>query len=302
MIELRDFRAGDELYLRRVFESAIHEVAIRNYSQVEVDAWAPRQFDPSQWARRVYRQCLEIDPHDQKARAELGYVQRFAKEGEIRPSGGGVRRRSHSIGDMNSCRLLAVAISGWLVACGGLHQAQGLRQTPSPSERALNGLLLVASTPPSHWSRGGVAEAFGLQTADFAPRPWPNEPGHISNYEASLSTSPPFRVTLSLGYPDPWPASGFDFGGFEMPPRAGGVLPPLPYCVDALRLQAKLAASGWTLVKADDRHPRKVVFFEKMYDERQAELQLVFPSAREWPAPGECELSIHISPGTKYLP
>jgi putative acetyltransferase len=53
MIRLRDFRAGDEPYLRRVFESAIHEVAIRDYSQAEVDAWAPRQFDPSQWARRV---------------------------------------------------------------------------------------------------------------------------------------------------------------------------------------------------------------------------------------------------------
>ncbi len=53
MIELRDFRVGDEPLLRRVFESAIHEVAIRDYSQAEVDAWAPRQFDPSLWARRV---------------------------------------------------------------------------------------------------------------------------------------------------------------------------------------------------------------------------------------------------------
>jgi len=53
MIELREFRAGDEPYLRRVFESAIHDVAIRDYSQAEVDAWAPRQFDPCLWARRV---------------------------------------------------------------------------------------------------------------------------------------------------------------------------------------------------------------------------------------------------------
>lgn len=53
MIELREFRIGDEPHLRFVFESAIHDVAIRDYSQAEVDAWAPRQFDPSLWARRV---------------------------------------------------------------------------------------------------------------------------------------------------------------------------------------------------------------------------------------------------------
>lgn len=53
MLELREFRFGDEPGLRRVFESAIHEVAIRDYSQAEVDAWAPRAFDSSLWARRV---------------------------------------------------------------------------------------------------------------------------------------------------------------------------------------------------------------------------------------------------------
>lgn len=53
MIELRNFRVGDEPQLRFVFESAIHEVAIRDYSQAEVDAWAPRTFDPALWARRM---------------------------------------------------------------------------------------------------------------------------------------------------------------------------------------------------------------------------------------------------------
>ena len=53
MIVLRDFQAGDEPSLRAVFESAIHEVAIRDYTQAQVDAWAPRQFDPTLWARRV---------------------------------------------------------------------------------------------------------------------------------------------------------------------------------------------------------------------------------------------------------
>jgi putative acetyltransferase len=53
VIELREFHAGDEPRLRAVFESAIHEVAIRDYTQAQVDAWAPRQFDPALWARRM---------------------------------------------------------------------------------------------------------------------------------------------------------------------------------------------------------------------------------------------------------
>jgi len=53
MIELRKFRLGDEAQLWKVFRSAIHEVASRDYSQAEVDAWAPREFDRSLWARRV---------------------------------------------------------------------------------------------------------------------------------------------------------------------------------------------------------------------------------------------------------
>ena len=53
MITLRDFRPGDEPALRAVFESAIHEVARRDYTQQQVDAWAPRDFDPGPWAKRM---------------------------------------------------------------------------------------------------------------------------------------------------------------------------------------------------------------------------------------------------------
>lgn len=53
MIELREFLPGDEPALRKVFESAIHEVAIRDYTPAQVQAWAPRQFDPETWARRM---------------------------------------------------------------------------------------------------------------------------------------------------------------------------------------------------------------------------------------------------------
>jgi len=53
MIDLRDFRPGDEAALRAVFESAVHEVAIRDYTRAQVDAWAPREHDTQAWAVRM---------------------------------------------------------------------------------------------------------------------------------------------------------------------------------------------------------------------------------------------------------
>ena len=50
MIALREFRPGDEPALRAVFESAIHGTARRDYSQEQVDAWAPREHDVEDWA------------------------------------------------------------------------------------------------------------------------------------------------------------------------------------------------------------------------------------------------------------
>jgi putative acetyltransferase len=53
MIELREFRSGDEPALRAVFESAIHGTARRDYSQLQVDTWAPRSHDVAAWVARV---------------------------------------------------------------------------------------------------------------------------------------------------------------------------------------------------------------------------------------------------------
>jgi putative acetyltransferase len=47
VITLRGFLEGDEAALRAVFESAIHGVAIRDYTLEQLDAWAPREFDPA---------------------------------------------------------------------------------------------------------------------------------------------------------------------------------------------------------------------------------------------------------------
>lgn len=53
MIGLRDFQLGDEPALHAVFASAIHETARRDYSQRQVDTWAPRDHDVDAWAARM---------------------------------------------------------------------------------------------------------------------------------------------------------------------------------------------------------------------------------------------------------
>jgi putative acetyltransferase len=53
MIVLRDFAPSDAPALRGVFTSAIHEVAIRDYTPAQVDAWAPRAHDAVDWAEHM---------------------------------------------------------------------------------------------------------------------------------------------------------------------------------------------------------------------------------------------------------
>ena len=53
MIAIRPFEPADAPALRRVFESAIHGTARRDYSQLQVDTWAPREHDAAAWAERV---------------------------------------------------------------------------------------------------------------------------------------------------------------------------------------------------------------------------------------------------------
>ncbi|MEO5688441.1 MAG: GNAT family N-acetyltransferase [Burkholderiaceae bacterium] len=82
MITLREFRLGDEPALRAVFESAIHEVAIRDYTQAQVDAWAPREVDPALWASRMRRLSPFVAELDGEivAYADLqpsGYIDHF---------------------------------------------------------------------------------------------------------------------------------------------------------------------------------------------------------------------------------
>lgn len=52
-MQIRRFQPGDEPALFRVFFSAIHQVASRDYTQQQVDAWAPPDMDTTQWTARM---------------------------------------------------------------------------------------------------------------------------------------------------------------------------------------------------------------------------------------------------------
>lgn len=52
-MRISDFRIGDEPVLWDVFFSAIHELAARDYSAEQVQAWVPADMDRAAWAARI---------------------------------------------------------------------------------------------------------------------------------------------------------------------------------------------------------------------------------------------------------
>ena len=118
MIQLGDFQFGDEPALRVVFESAIHEVAIRDYTQAQVNAWAPREFDPSLWAKRMQGIAPFVIEHDGVivAYADVqpnGYIDHFfvAAGHNGQGIGGRLMRRIHERAEELSISELASEVS-----------------------------------------------------------------------------------------------------------------------------------------------------------------------------------------------
>lgn len=52
-MQIRRYRPGEEGTLFEVYYSAIHQVASRDYSSAQIEAWAPRNVDPALWANRI---------------------------------------------------------------------------------------------------------------------------------------------------------------------------------------------------------------------------------------------------------
>lgn len=85
-MHLREFRLGDELQLRDVFHSAVHELAIRDYTQEQVDAWSPEDYDPAIWLERMqtFRPFVVEDAGKPIAYADLqpsGMIEHFFVSG-----------------------------------------------------------------------------------------------------------------------------------------------------------------------------------------------------------------------------
>ncbi|HGY1166332.1 TPA: GNAT family N-acetyltransferase [Citrobacter braakii] len=63
-MEIRRFKNGDEAALFRVFLSSVHNIASRDYTPEQIDAWAPADIDQELWAshmRTLRPFVVEID-------------------------------------------------------------------------------------------------------------------------------------------------------------------------------------------------------------------------------------------------
>lgn len=52
-MNIRRFQVGDAPALFRVYHSAIHLIACRDYSEEQIQAWAPANLDAELWLRRM---------------------------------------------------------------------------------------------------------------------------------------------------------------------------------------------------------------------------------------------------------
>ena len=53
MLKIRKFQKGDELALREIFFHTIRNVNIKDYSEVQVKAWAPDNYEQCEWDKRI---------------------------------------------------------------------------------------------------------------------------------------------------------------------------------------------------------------------------------------------------------
>ncbi|EGQ7914876.1 TPA: N-acetyltransferase family protein [Vibrio parahaemolyticus] len=53
MIKIRKYKESDARALWAIFYHTIRNVNIRDYSQAQVEAWAPDNFDPEVWQRKM---------------------------------------------------------------------------------------------------------------------------------------------------------------------------------------------------------------------------------------------------------
>lgn len=52
-MRIREFQSGDELPLFGIYYSAVHQIACRDYTQEQINAWAPKNLDQMLWASKI---------------------------------------------------------------------------------------------------------------------------------------------------------------------------------------------------------------------------------------------------------
>src|SRR5574344_1024211 len=94
MIEIRKYKTGEELELHDVFFSSIHCNAKEYYSQIQLYAWAPVDYDKNKWISKI----KEINPFVLKEKEiiigyadlqENGYIDHFFVRGNYNGKGYG---------------------------------------------------------------------------------------------------------------------------------------------------------------------------------------------------------------------
>ena len=85
-MEIRQFKTGDEAALLGVFRSAIHQIASRNYSLEQVQAWAPLETTVEEFATRLrenkpFVAVLGLEPVGFADLQTDGYIDQFYVSG-----------------------------------------------------------------------------------------------------------------------------------------------------------------------------------------------------------------------------
>lgn len=65
-MQIRPFRKNDTPALIRLFQETVHTVCRKDYSQEQLNAWAPEQIDEESWISRLAKSFTVVAEHSQQ--------------------------------------------------------------------------------------------------------------------------------------------------------------------------------------------------------------------------------------------
>lgn len=110
---IRAYRPGEEAALREVFRSSVHQRASRDYSPEQLEAWAPREYDPDWWNRRIHGNRPFVAEVDGRIAGyadlqDSGYIDQFFVAGGHTGRGVGSALMRHLLGEAARRRIGAL--------------------------------------------------------------------------------------------------------------------------------------------------------------------------------------------------